>query len=755
MPATDTEDSLIPPPGPWRLDALQPGTLESLALTPSAPQPLAPTQVRVQMRAAGLNFRDVLIALGLYPGEASIGGEGAGVVVEVGSGVEDLAPGERVMGMISAAFGPLATSERDLLAPVPESWSFEQAAAMPIAFITAYYGLLDLAGLKAGEKVLIHAGAGGVGMAAIQIARQLGAEVFATASPAKWGALREAGIEEDHIASSRDLEFREKLLGAHRRGGSGRGPQRPGGRVRRRLARPPAKGRPLPRDGQDRHPRSRAAGGRAPRHLLPPLRCDRSRPRAHRGDARRDRRSLRAGRPAPLADNRLGHAQGAAGFPPPARGQERRQARAQPSAGDRPRAHRAPHRRHRRLGSLLARHLAEHHGARHLLLVSRSGPAAEGAEELGAELEELGAQAQIAACDISDPKATEALLASIPSEHPLGAVIHCAGAIDDGTVETLTDEQIDKVFAPKADAAWNLHELTAGKELSAFVLFSSVAGTLGGPGQANYAAANVFLDTLAQKRQAEGMPGISIAWGPWEGEGGMTAGLEEADRARMRRAGLGTLSDEQGLALFDAALGADRPLSLAVPIDSAGLRAQASSGALPPILSGLVRTPQRRSAASGSLAAKLAALPPAEHESFVLNLVRGEVAAVLGHNPGQGVEPERAFQEIGFDSLASVELRNRLNAATGLGLGATAVFDYPDPPAPRRAPAGRGDRERRRTASCRSRSGKRGAGRDRRHGLPLPRRGRLPRGPLAAGRLRPRRHHRVPHRPRLGPGAPL
>src|SRR5260221_708277 len=181
-------------------------------------------------------------------------------------------------------------------------------------------------------------------------------------------------------------------------------------------------------------------------------------------------------------------------------------------------------------GALTARHLAEHHGARHLLLVSRSGPEAEGAEELQAKLEELGAEAKVEACDVSDRKALEKLLATIPQEHPLGAVVHCAGVLADATVETMGAEQLERVFAPKADAAWHLHQLTEDLDLSAFVLFSSAADALGGPGQANYAAANVFLDALAQKRQAEGLSATSIAWGLWEREGGMTAGLGEAER---------------------------------------------------------------------------------------------------------------------------------------------------------------------------------------------------------------------------------
>ncbi|MGC1853496.1 MAG: SDR family NAD(P)-dependent oxidoreductase, partial [Solirubrobacterales bacterium] len=329
------------------------------------------------------------------------------------------------------------------------------------------------------------------------------------------------------------------------------------------------------------------------------------------------------------------------------------------------------------LGALVAHHLAERHGARHLLLVSRSGPGAEGAAELQAELEELGAEVRIAACDLADRDALEKLLISIPAEHPLGAVVHCAGAIDDGTVETLGAEQVERVFAAKVDAAWNLHELTADADLSAFVLFSSSAGALGSPGQGNYAAANVFLDALAQRRRREDLAAASIAWGPWQRGGGMVSQLQEADLARMRRGGIEALTDEGGLALFDAALEAGRAQVLAIPLNLPALRAIASAGALPSIFSGLVRVARRSSASTGSLAAKLSTRPEAEHEGIVLELVRGEVATVLGHASAAEIEPDRAFQELGFDSLAAIELRNRLDAIAGVRLAATVVFDYP------------------------------------------------------------------------------
>ncbi|HEX6688118.1 MAG TPA: type I polyketide synthase, partial [Solirubrobacterales bacterium] len=333
------------------------------------------------------------------------------------------------------------------------------------------------------------------------------------------------------------------------------------------------------------------------------------------------------------------------------------------------------------LGALVARHLAERHSVRHLLLLSRRGPEAEGADELMAELGGLGAEVRVVACDVADRGDLKRALDSIPTAHPLGAIVHCAGALADATIETLDAEQIERVFAPKVDAAQNLHELSADLDLSAFVLFSSAAGTLGGPGQANYAAANVFLDALAQRRQAEGRPATSIAWGPWQREDGMTSGLSEADLARMRRRGVEALSDDEGLDLFDAALVAEQGQALALRLDPAGLRGQAIAGTLPSILSGLVRRPRRRNAAAGSLAAKLAILPPGEGEAFVLDRVCREVAAVLGHDSVAEIGRDLAFKEMGFDSLAAVELRNGLSATTGLSLATTAVFDYPNPSA--------------------------------------------------------------------------
>ncbi|HWX45534.1 MAG TPA: SDR family NAD(P)-dependent oxidoreductase, partial [Solirubrobacteraceae bacterium] len=332
------------------------------------------------------------------------------------------------------------------------------------------------------------------------------------------------------------------------------------------------------------------------------------------------------------------------------------------------------------VGGVAARHLVREHGVGRLLLVSRSGSTAEGAPELQAELEALGAHVQIAQCDVSDREAVRALLDSIPREAPLRGVVHAAGLLDDGVMESLTDERLERVLAAKAHAAWHLHELTADLDLGLFVLFSSAAGTLGSPGQGNYAAANAFLDGLAAHRRARGLAGVSIAWGAWEQSGGMAARLSEADRARVRRSGLGVLSAERAMGLFDRAVAGAEAFVFCAPLDLGVLRAQARMGALPTLLGGLVAAPARRPGAQGgSLARRLTGVAEDQRERVALEAVVGQVAAVLGHPATSGVDARRTFKDAGFDSLSAVELRNRLGAVTGLRLPATLVFDYPTP----------------------------------------------------------------------------
>ncbi|SEO77293.1 Acyl transferase domain-containing protein [Amycolatopsis saalfeldensis] len=333
------------------------------------------------------------------------------------------------------------------------------------------------------------------------------------------------------------------------------------------------------------------------------------------------------------------------------------------------------------LGGQLARHVVAERGVRHLLLASRRGPEAPGADELRADLLALGAEATIVACDTADRQAVADLLGQVHSGHPLTAVVHTAGVLDDGVLGSLTAERLATVARPKADGAWHLHELTKDDDLAAFVLFSSVAGVMGSPGQANYAAANSFLDALAQLRAAEGQAATSLAWGPWASGSGMTSTLSDTSRRRIAGAGLPELSPEEGLALFDRSTASDEALLVPLALGAGSMRAQS---VVPAVLRSLVKTTRRTAAAEAAVsqagfAEQLAEMREGDRQRHLVDLVRNAVAAVLAHGSPEAIGATREFRELGFDSLTAVELRNRLTAATGLRLPATLAFDYPTP----------------------------------------------------------------------------
>ncbi len=332
------------------------------------------------------------------------------------------------------------------------------------------------------------------------------------------------------------------------------------------------------------------------------------------------------------------------------------------------------------LGALAARHLVGTHGVRHLLLTSRRGLAAPGAAELRDELAALGASVTVAACDVAHREALAALLATVPAEHPLTAVVHAAGVGDNGLVDALTRKQFDGVLGAKADAAWHLHELTRDLPLTAFVLYSSAGGMVLAAGQANYATANAFLDTLATHRRAAGLPGTAVVYGLWDTRTGLSEWLAESDLERMRRQGLPPLTEAQGLAALDTALTAERPVLVALKVDQPALRHRTDD--LPALLRGLRPAGARRAAtrdtrSSTGLASRLAGLSATERQEHLLKLVRGQVATILGFTDASEINPEKPFQDFGFDSLTALEFRNQLTAATALRLPATLVFDYP------------------------------------------------------------------------------
>ncbi|MBF6370411.1 SDR family NAD(P)-dependent oxidoreductase, partial [Nocardia puris] len=326
------------------------------------------------------------------------------------------------------------------------------------------------------------------------------------------------------------------------------------------------------------------------------------------------------------------------------------------------------------LGAATAKHLVTAHGARQLVLLSRRGADAPGAVELRDALSELGAEVALVACDVTDRDALTAVLA----EHPVSAVVHTAGVLADGVLASLTTEQLHTVLRPKVDAAWALHEATRALDLGAFVLFSSLAGLVGTAGQANYAAANTFLDALAEHRRSAGLHALSIAWGLWEESTGLTDEMSAVDRDRIRRIGVRPLSTEAGLRALDDAIGLDHAVLAATGLDTDALRSP--DARVPAVLRRFAPARTRRRTESG-LAARLARLSATERAAALLDLVRGTAATVLGHSDSGAVDAERQFQEMGFDSLTAVELRNKLGEATGVRLPATLVFDHPTPAA--------------------------------------------------------------------------
>ncbi|SPM36933.1 polyketide synthase, partial [Mycobacterium rhizamassiliense] len=679
------------PVGGWRLAAGGGGTLEDVVVAPAAPTELGAGQVRVAVAAVGVNFRDVLVALGMYPGGGELGAEGTGVVIEVAPGVTGLAVGDAVLGLLGFV-GSEAVVDARLVTAVPAGWTAAQAASVPVVFLTALYGLSVLAGVKAGDRVLVHAATGGVGMAAVQLARHWGAEVFATASRGKWDTLRTMGFDDDHIGDTRTLEFEDKFLATT--GGAGVDVvlnSLAGEFLDASLRLLVGGGRFIEMGKTDlRDPDSMPAGvmyrafdlmEAGPDHIasmlsdliglfdagvLKPLpvkafdvRCASA---AYRfvSQARQIGKVVLTLPDGPDDPVLAGSGGGLAGGSVLITG----------GTG--------------MAGAAVAAHLVGRYGVGHVVLLSRSGADGDGVPELVDRLEGAGAEVSVAACDVGDREALAGVIAQLPSRYPLKGVFHAAGVIDDGLIASLTPDRVDTVLRSKVDGAWNLHELTRDMDLSAFVLFSSMAGIVGSPGQGNYAAANSFLDGLAAHRRAQGRAGLSVAWGLWEQASGMTQHLSDRDKARMSRSGLAPLSTPHALQLFDEAMLADRALLVAARIDAAGLGA---SGAVPPVLRDLVARRGRRliidndpGASASRLATRLQGLSSEQRHRQLVELMCTNAATVLGRSTAD-IDADAAFQDLGFDSLTAVELRNRLKATTGLTLSPTLIFDYATPAA--------------------------------------------------------------------------
>ncbi|NEB47243.1 SDR family NAD(P)-dependent oxidoreductase, partial [Streptomyces sp. SID339] len=523
---------------------------------------------------------------------------------------------------------------------------------------------------------LIHAAADPVGIAAVRIARHLGAEVYAAAPPAAHDALRDTGLDATHLTGPEpgDIATRvpagldlvvDPVLDPHR----GTGAEVSAALLLAadgRYVTVDARAAVTAIDAGRRHEILTELAGLLDSGALPALPFTaydiRSATEAYRGSrtatASHGRSVLTV--PRPIDPDGTVVLTGASGT----------------------------------LGRLVLRRLVAEHGVRNVLLLSRSGTEAPG--DLLDVLDTLdvrddGLRIRSVACDVADREQLAAALAGIPAEHPPTAVVHTAGVLDDGILASLTPERLATVLRPKADAVRALHDVTADADLAAFVVFSSVAGVLGSAGQANYAAANAYLDAYAARRHATGAPAVSVAWGLWQETSSMTAGLGAADLGRIARTGLLPTTTEEGLAAFDLALTAATPHLVPVRVDTAALR---TADTVPPLLRDLVPVPQRRAAESASdtpsvsgaattpaesLESRLRGLTAEQRTALLLDLVLADVAQVLGHGDPRGISADGAFRDLGFDSLTAVELRNKITNRVGVKLSATAVFDHPSP----------------------------------------------------------------------------
>jgi acyl transferase domain-containing protein/acyl carrier protein len=683
----------------YRLEIDEPGVLDELVLRVAERRPPGAGEVEIEVEAAGLNFIDVMKAMGIYPGldpsaRVALGAECAGRVVAVGEAVEGLTPGDRVVAIAPSLTqtGVLASHvvvRAELTAAIPDGLSPEQAATLPIAFVTCQLALIEAARLRRGEKVLVHSATGGVGLAALQIARRAGAEVIATAgTEAKRAYLAQLGVE--HVMDSRSLDFASEVLEVT----GGRGVDvvlnsLSGEGLRRSLAVLAPYGRFLELGKRDIHDGSALRLDAFKRSLsftaIDLARDVDERPGLVARLLREVVKDVGDGVFEPLPAEVLPIGEVVEGF--------RRMARAEhvgkvvfAVAGERPLLE-APAVPVRGDGSYLvigglgalgletARWLVEH-GARRVVLASRGAPS-DRARGAIAALQATGADIRVVSSDVTEPRSLAVALEEARAIGPLRGVVHAAGLLDDALLERQTPERFRRVGAPKIGGAWSLHEQTRDDPLDLFLLYGSVAPLLGIPGQANYAAANAFLDALAHRRRAEGLPALAVDWAPWAGAG--LAAADDVRGGRLVSRGLGSIDSAEGVAALTRLIRDDAIQAAVVPLDVARWGEFNPHGARSPFFAELRAHvgPDGAGVGPGRLRDDLLAVDAGRTRRALLEArLRDDVARVLRLRPDR-VPVAKAFKALGMDSLMALELRNRIEAGSGLVIPATALFNYP------------------------------------------------------------------------------
>jgi len=686
----DRGELALPRGAPYRAEILSRGELDSVALRPAPRQAPGPGQVEIKVQATGLNFRDVLNLLNLYPGDPGpLGCECAGEVVAVGEGVERLQIGDQVIALAPASFASYAITLAEFAVPLPAGLDPAAGATIPICFATAYHALCRVGQMQPGERVLIHSATGGVGSAAIQVARYIGAEIFATAgSSEKRGSLASQGISQ--VMDSRSLDFADEIMAATggegvdlvlnsltgEAIGKGLSVLRPGGRF-------------LELGKTDLWDQQRvdqsAPGVRFEAIALDDMMATDAQDVCALLDAVAERFADGTFRPLDLRVFKIRRLVDAL----------RHMARAEhlgkvvieaeaPADDDPPEFSPRPDGTYLVTGGLggLGLRLAEwlvDAGALHLVLLGRSGASPEARLSIG-DLEQRGVQIAVHSCDVSCRDAVAEMLASVRAEMPpLRGLFHLAGVLDDGVLREQTRERFDRVLAAKAMGAWHLHELTREDPLAAFVLFSSAASLLGSPGQGNYAAANAFLDALAHHRHSEELPALSVNWGSWA-EVGMAARLKDSEGERWAAAGVGWIEPHQGLETLAQVMAEGKVQVGVLPINWPRFFERIPVGMEPPWLAEMAEEARDASGTEDSgppeLLEKLREVTPGERLGTAVLSLRQQAARVLAMPEGELPDPKRVLNELGFDSLTGVEFCNRVARSIGRHLNPAMLFDY-------------------------------------------------------------------------------
>jgi len=667
----------------YRLEIPTRGTLDHLQLRPIARQAPGAGEVEIRVHATGLNFRDVLNVLGLYPGDPGApGGECAGVVVAVGPGVTQFAVGDQVMGIAAGAFSTYVTTSAALVTPIPAGISAVEAATIPSVFLTVHYCLHRLAHIQPGDRVLIHAATGGVGMAAIQIAQRAGAQVFGTASPGKWEILKTQGV--DHIYNSRTLDFADQILADT--GGQGvdiiLNSLTSEGFIEKSLAVLAPGGRFVEISKRDIWDEVQMAAERPDVHyfLVDLAAVTQEEPALVQAMYAELTPQFADGRLRPLPTQCFPIGEAINAFRTMQQARHTGKIVVTQPTGDRITIHKEA--TYLITGGLagLGLHTAQWlvvQGARNLVLLGRSRPKAEQQRQLD-ELTAAGVTITVAQVDVTNRNQLAAVLKAIDPCHPLRGIIHAAGVLDDGALVQQNWSRFARVLAPKVEGVWQLHTLIqAGETVGAldfFVLYSSAASLLGSRGQGNHAAANAFLDAFAHYRQAQGLPTLSINWGAWS-EIGAAAQKVAQEGQLMATQGIGVIAPSQGTAVLGALLSQTAPPQIGViPINWRNFSQQVTGAPFYERLVAPAATTENRLTVAPNWPAQLQTLPPAEQQAELLTYLQQRVATTLATDPAQ-LDPTQPLITMGIDSLMAVELRNQVQQTLGITLPITMLLD--------------------------------------------------------------------------------